>query len=77
LGGGPGPDSTRAIIVRIDGNPGSATVSASALHDLVARTGATHLRCEVSQLNVVDVSHDGGTVRLVLRSGDGTRINVQ
>jgi hypothetical protein len=77
MGGGPGPDSARAIIMRIDGNPGTATVAASALHDLVARTGAKHLRCEVSQMNVVDIGHDGGTVRLVLRNGDGTRINVQ
>jgi hypothetical protein len=79
-GGGPGreaADSTRAIIVRIDGNPGSATVAASDLQGLVSRTGATRFRCEVSQMNVVDVPHDGGTVRLVLRTGDGARITVK
>jgi hypothetical protein len=70
-------DSTRAIIVKLTSNPGTYTVSASALQQLVANTGARHLNCSVSQIISHDVSHDGGIVHVIARNGDAVQVKVQ
>ena len=69
-------DSSRAIIVRLDNNPGTYTVSASALQALISATNAGGLMCTVSQMNVHDVAHDGSTVHIVFRNGDGVMVKV-
>jgi hypothetical protein len=73
----PKPDSANAIIVRIDGNPGSYTINAAQLQQLVTKTGAKSLRCEVSQMTLQEVAHDGGVVHVVLRNADGARVTLQ
>jgi hypothetical protein len=70
-------DSTRAIIGKLDNNPGTYTVAAEKIQDLISRTGAHGLLCTVSQMSVSDVEHDGGTVHVVFRNGDGVMVKVQ
>lgn len=70
-------DSTRAIIVKLDNNPGTYTIAASKIQDLISRTSAHGLLCTVSQMSVNDVDHDGGTVHVVFRNGDGVMVKVQ
>ena len=82
MGSGPGGhppmlDSTRAIIVRLDDNPGTYTIAASKLQELVTKTSATGLVFTVSQLASTDISHDGGTVMLVLRNGDRVGVSLE
>lgn len=84
-GGGPPPggdhppmlDSTKAIIVKLNTNPGTYTVTASALQDLISRTGMKGLMCTVSQVTVNDVDHDGGIVHVVVRNGDGVMVKIK
>ena len=77
--GGPPPmlDSTRAIIVRLDTNPGTYIVPAAKLADLVSRTGAKGLLCTVSQVAMSEVDHDGGKIQLALRNGDGVMVKIR
>ena len=79
MGGMPPPtfDSLHAIVIRLDNNPGWATVSSSSLQSLIQRTGASRLMVTVSQLVSRSVDHDGGKVRIVLRNGDGVRVLAQ
>lgn len=73
----PMPDSSRAIIVRLDNNSGSYTVSAAALQALVKKTSAKELICMVSQLSAQEVDHDGGKIHVILQNGDGVRVTLQ
>ena len=70
-------DSTKAIIVKLDNNPGTYTVAAAKLQELVSRTSTRGLLCTVSQMTVNDVDHDGGIVHVVFRNGDGVMVKVQ
>lgn len=76
-GGPPQFDSTKAIVIRLEGNPGSYTVAGSLIQDLITRTEAKALVCTVSQLTLNNVEHDGGTVNLVLRNGDAVHVKVE
>ena len=71
-GGFPPPpmDSTRAIVIRLDSNPGSYTIGTANLQALVQRTNATRLEVMISQVTVQEVDHDGGRVHVVLRNSD-------
>ena len=73
----PIPDSTNAVIVRLDANPGSYTITAAKLKELIHNSRAGGLMCSISQITVKDVDHDGGKVRLVLQNEDGVRLTVQ
>jgi hypothetical protein len=53
------------------------TVTASQLQDLISKTHAGGFMCTVSQMSVNDVDHDGGTVHVVFRNGDGVMIKVK
>ena len=80
--GGPGGhppmlDSTRAIIVHLDNNPGTYTIAASKLQELVTKTSATGFVFTVSQFTSTDISHDGGMVMLVLRNGDRVGVSFE
>jgi hypothetical protein len=84
IGPGPGaggpqppPDSTKAIIVRLDSNTGTYTIASSQLQKLVSKTQTTRLMITVGQMTRQDVAHDGGTVRLMMRNGDGVMVKVQ
>ena len=70
-------DSTRAIIVKLNGNPRTYTVSGAALHSLLTRTGARHVSCSVSQIISNEVTHDGGTVLVAVRNGDGVIVRAK
>jgi len=70
-------DSTRAIIVHINNNPGTYTIAASKLQELVTKTSSTGLVFTVSQFASTDISHDGGTVMLVLRNGDRVGVSLE
>ena len=70
-------DSTRAIVLKLDNNPGTYTVSAAKLQELVSRTGSHGLLCTVSQMSVNEVDHDGGAVHVVFRNGDGVMVKVE
>lgn len=64
-------DTTRAIVIRLDSNPGSYTIGSANLQALVQRTHATRLEVMISQVTVQEVDHDGGRVHVVLRNSDG------
>lgn len=70
-------DSMRAIIVKLDSNPGTYTVDSTALKNLIVRTGAHRLSCSVSQFILKDVPHDSATVHMVIRNGDGVIVRVK
>jgi hypothetical protein len=83
-GGGRGPgnppnpmDPARAIIIKLDNNPGTYTIVASKLQELIQRTNAAKLMVGVGQLNVTEVEHDGGTIHIALRNGDRLPVSVQ
>ncbi len=86
-GGGPGGpgdfnppppiDSTKAIIVKLQDNPGTYTIPAGRLQGLVNNTGARAIVCVISQLTQNTPSHDGGTVRIVLANEDHLHLIIQ
>ena len=77
-GGPPNPlDSSRAIMVRLDNNPGTYTVSAAKLRELIRNTNTARLVASVSQLVVKDVDHDGGKIRVVMRNGNRVMLRTQ
>jgi hypothetical protein len=70
-------DSTKAIIIKLDTNPGTYTISASQLQTLVSSTNATQIHCMISQLTVNRVDHSGEVVRLVIGNNDQARLLIQ
>ena len=47
------------------------------LQNLISKTNAGGLMCTVSEMNINDVDHDGGTVHVVFRNGDWVMIKVK
>ncbi|TSA21477.1 hypothetical protein D4R75_06145 [bacterium] len=70
-------DSSRAIIVSLTNNPGTYTVSASAVQALVSKTKATKIDCMVSQVSKVVQAHDTGSVKLVIGNDDQVHLFIQ
>ena len=84
--GGPGPGglmpppppiSPHSIIVMLDDNPGTYTVAASELQNLVNQTGAPGLICGISQVDVKTIDHNGERVQSVLHNGDRVGLLIQ
>lgn len=74
--GMPPPDSTRGIVVRLTTNPGTYTLPAADLRQLIQKSGAKGLRIEVSQLTVNQVDHDGGKIHIVMRDHARNHVRV-
>jgi hypothetical protein len=66
----PPPISPNSIIVVLDDNPGSYTISASDLQNLINQTSAQGIICGVSQMDLQEIDHNGEQVRAVLHNGD-------
>jgi hypothetical protein len=75
--GPPVPDSTKTVIVQLGGNPGTYTITAARLKDLIHNSRASGLMCSISQIIVTELDHDGGKVRLTLQNDDGVRLTLQ
>ena len=84
--GGPGPGglmpppppiSSHSIIVVLDDNPGTYTLAANELQNLVNQTGAQGLICGISQLDVKEIEHNGEQVNAVLHNGDRVGLIIQ
>jgi hypothetical protein len=58
-------------------NPGQYTVAATDLQNLLSNTNATGIICHISQLNAVEVDHEGRVLRAVMRNGDQLMLSVQ
>lgn len=66
----PPPISPNSIIVVLDDNPGSYTISSSDLQDLINQTSAQGIICGVSQMDLQEIDLNGELVRAVLHNGD-------
>ncbi len=75
--GPPMLDSTRAVIVQLGGNPGTYTITAAQLKELIHNSWANGFRCSINQSVVTEISHDGGTVRLMLQNDDAIQLVLQ
>jgi hypothetical protein len=58
-------------------NSGQYTVTAADLQNLLNNTDATGIICHVSQLNAVEVDHEGRTLRAAMRNGDQLMLSIQ
>jgi hypothetical protein len=71
--GGPlqglGPEFARGIVVTVPNN-GSYTVSAADLQALLSGTEASEIMVGVTQVVKTSVSHDSGSLSILLRNGD-------
>jgi hypothetical protein len=74
--GMPPPDSTKGIVLRLTDNPGTCTVSAAALQQLIQKSGAKSVICSVSQMAIHELDHDGGKIHLTVRDHVSTHVNV-
>lgn len=57
-------------------NPRQYTVAAADLQNLLSNTNATGIICHISQLNAVEVDHEGRTLRAAMRNGDQLMLNM-
>ena len=73
----PPPISPNSIIVILDNNPGTYTISASDLQDLVNQTSAQGIICGVSQVEHNEIDHNGELVRAVLHNGDRVGLMIE
>jgi hypothetical protein len=73
----PPPLSPHSIFILLDNNPGTVTIPAADLQDLVSQTQAQGIICGISQIDLVEVNHNGEVVRAVLHNGDRVGLVVQ
>jgi hypothetical protein len=73
----PPPISPHSIFILLNNNPGTITVPAADLQDLVSQTQAQGIICGISQMDLVEVDHNGEVVRAVLHNGDRVGLMVQ
>jgi hypothetical protein len=65
------------VFILLDSNPGTYTIAASTIQNLINQTGAPKLILDVSQIQKNDVQHDNKELKFVMHNGDSVLLNVQ
>jgi hypothetical protein len=73
----PPPISPNAIVIVMENNTGTCTVSSEDLQELINQTGGRGIICGLSQITVVEVDHNGEPVIAVLHNGDRVGLIVE
>ena len=66
-----------AVFVTLDNNPGTYTVTAAELQDLLGDAASQHLAVHVSQVVKSTITHDGNPYIAALRTGDRVILTIQ
>ncbi len=74
----PGHDPDHeGIVITLQSNPGQYTIPSSKIQEFLNQTSANFMVVGVGQFNESTVAHDNGTLRAVMRNGDGVGLQIQ
>lgn len=73
----PGPHPREAIVIVLETNPGTYTISAEQIQSLVSEMNAEKIVVEVSQFDIGGFEHDGKTLHTAMRNGASLVLGVQ
>jgi hypothetical protein len=60
----------RGFFIKLDSNPGTYTIPADEIQNIVGLMGTTEIAVMVAQISDSSVDHDGKTYKLLVRNGD-------
>ncbi len=74
---GPGPHPRNAIVIVLDNNQGTYTLTADQIQSLISELNAEKIVVGVSQFDIGSFEHDGKTLHTSMRNGTSIMLNIQ